>query len=63
METMQRKPNPQLFKKMWGGNLTSSTPKDDRDFATTYDRSYIAPSSAMESGTGTGKSLKESFPL
>jgi hypothetical protein len=64
---MQRKPNPQLYKKMWGGNITASNPHhDDRDFSTTYDRSYLHPSASPAADQGQGSSLvglKESFPL
>lgn len=53
-EMMQKKPNPNLFKKMWGGNMSTAS-QEDRDFSTTYDRSYLPPSST--------EGMTESFPL
>ncbi|CAE7557116.1 unnamed protein product [Symbiodinium microadriaticum] len=61
---MQKKGNPELFQKMWSGNLGSEKATiEDRDFNTTYGRSFVFPNSAsstIESGTGIST---EAFPL
>jgi hypothetical protein len=39
---MQKKPNPALYNKMWGGNLAKSFhAQEDRDFGTTYKQSFL----------------------
>lgn len=43
---MQKKPNPELYKKIWGGNIEKVT-HDNRDFKTTYEQSYFDPSSTI----------------
>lgn len=40
---MQKKANPELYKKIWGGNIEKAV-RDDRDFLTTYEQSYFDPS-------------------
>jgi hypothetical protein len=60
---MQKKSNPELYTKMWGGNLgREKTEVEDRDFGTTYKGSYLFPDSAA-STLDSGHSGQEAFSL
>eukprot|EP00602_Paraphysomonas_sp_CaronLab_P000610 CAMPEP_0185022386 /NCGR_PEP_ID=MMETSP1103-20130426/5101_1 /TAXON_ID=36769 /ORGANISM="Paraphysomonas bandaiensis, Strain Caron Lab Isolate" /LENGTH=663 /DNA_ID=CAMNT_0027554433 /DNA_START=93 /DNA_END=2084 /DNA_ORIENTATION=- len=60
---MQRKPNPELFNKMWGGNLQHDKKVvEDRDFSTTYARSFMYPSESTPASSGRSVD-PESFPV
>lgn len=62
---MQKKSHPELYTKMWGGNLgREKATIEDRDFNTTYGNSFIFPDSASSTiQSGTARSGTESFPL
>jgi len=60
---MQRKPNPVLYDKMWGGNLKhDKAVVEDRDFSTTSATSFVIPSESTPASSGRSVE-NESFPI